>query len=57
MSGLPLFQGIKLNIVSWIRPKLPKNKHYYVINYESNHHHQPINVPTAGVQAFLMDYE
>jgi hypothetical protein len=19
-------------------------------------HHQPINVPTAGVQAFLMDY-
>jgi hypothetical protein len=23
------------------------------INY---HHHQPINVPTAGTQAFLMDY-
>jgi hypothetical protein len=20
------------------------------------HHHQPINVPTAGVQAFLMNY-
>jgi hypothetical protein len=20
------------------------------------HHHQPINVPTAGAQAFLMDY-
>jgi hypothetical protein len=22
----------------------------------SHHHHQPINVPTAGAQAFLMDY-
>jgi hypothetical protein len=21
-----------------------------------HHHHQPINVPTAGAQAFLMDY-
>jgi hypothetical protein len=21
-----------------------------------NHHHQPINVPIAGAQAFLMDY-
>jgi hypothetical protein len=24
---------------------------YYIM-----HHHQPINVPTAGAQAFLMDY-
>jgi hypothetical protein len=25
------------------------NKYVYI------HHHQPINVPTAGAQAFLMD--
>jgi hypothetical protein len=24
--------------------------------YDSLHHHQPINVPTAGAQAFLTDY-
>jgi hypothetical protein len=24
--------------------------------YNNNNHHQPINVPTAGAQAFLMDY-
>jgi hypothetical protein len=27
-------------------------KHYFYYN----HHHQPINDPTAGAQAFLMDY-
>jgi hypothetical protein len=24
--------------------------------YKTHHHHQPINVPTARAQAFLMDY-
>jgi hypothetical protein len=24
--------------------------------YTVCHHHQPINVPTAGAQVFLMDY-
>jgi hypothetical protein len=30
---------------------------YFVpdITREINHHHQPINVPTAGAQAFPMD--
>jgi hypothetical protein len=23
---------------------------------KSHHHHQPFNIPTAKVQAFLMDY-
>jgi hypothetical protein len=26
------------------------------VNSTSYYHHQPINVPTAGAQAFLMDY-
>jgi hypothetical protein len=30
------------------RPMCKLNDHH--------HHHQPINVPTAGAQAFLMDY-
>jgi hypothetical protein len=33
--------------------------HKFIFNmYETvdnNHHHQPINVPTAGAQAFFMD--
>jgi hypothetical protein len=30
---------------------------YVLLLFESiNNHYQPINVPTAGVQAFLMDY-
>jgi hypothetical protein len=28
----------------------------YILRKLSNHHHQPINAPTAGAQAFLMDY-
>jgi hypothetical protein len=29
----------------------------YISQYRLRcHHHQPINVPTAGAQAFLMDY-
>jgi hypothetical protein len=27
-----------------------------VIGITKGHHHQSINVPTAGAQAFLMDY-
>jgi hypothetical protein len=28
----------------------------YILFYNNcHHHHQPINVPTAGAQAFLMD--
>jgi hypothetical protein len=27
-----------------------------LIEAQNHHHHQPINVPTAGAQAFLMDY-
>jgi hypothetical protein len=26
------------------------------IHYTSLHHHQPINAPSAGAQAFLMGY-
>jgi hypothetical protein len=26
------------------------------IQKDYHHHHQPMNVPTAGAQAFLMDY-
>jgi hypothetical protein len=29
--------------------------HYYLLKH-IHHPHQPINVPTAGAQAFLMDY-
>jgi hypothetical protein len=28
----------------------------YSNHYNHHFHHQPINVPTAGAQAFLMDY-
>jgi hypothetical protein len=27
-----------------------------IIHTHHHHHYQPINVPTAGTQAFLMDY-
>jgi hypothetical protein len=26
------------------------------LHFIHHHHHQPINAPTAGAQAFLMDY-
>jgi hypothetical protein len=26
------------------------------LSYSIHHHHQPIHVPTAGAQAFLMDH-
>jgi hypothetical protein len=26
------------------------------VSVNNHHHHQPINVPTAGAQAFPMDY-
>jgi hypothetical protein len=32
------------------------NKKKYPMLKKMHHHHQPINVPTAGAQAFLMDY-
>jgi hypothetical protein len=32
------------------------HRHLPYIAYITSHHHQPINVPTAGAQAFLMDY-
>jgi hypothetical protein len=36
-----------------------KHYHYHhhpIVFYTNNNHHQPINVPTAGAQALLMDY-
>jgi hypothetical protein len=38
-----------------------RNKESYILCYAiktqvHHHHHQPINVPTAGAQAFFMDY-
>jgi hypothetical protein len=29
---------------------------YFLFPYGHHHYHQSINVPTAGAQAFLMDY-
>jgi hypothetical protein len=32
-------------------------RNYFVGDFDfHHHHHQPINVPIAGAQAFLMDY-
>jgi hypothetical protein len=33
-----------------------RNQPSYCFLFVIHHHHQPINVPTAGAQAFLMDY-
>jgi hypothetical protein len=33
-----------------------KSRTYFRGSRVLNHHHQPINVPTAGAQAFRMDY-
>jgi hypothetical protein len=43
--------------VNFIRPIL--NYFSFIVSERiciHHHHHQPINVPTAGAQAFLMDY-
>jgi uncharacterized Zn-finger protein len=44
----------------WVpSPTIPPGMFWFLLFLSNNiqyHHHQPINVPTAGAQAFLMDY-
>jgi hypothetical protein len=63
-----IFQpGLEGHIFDWAIVFRPLHFHIYylfvgfmyvilVILKYLNHHHQPINNPTAGAQAFLMDY-
>jgi hypothetical protein len=44
-----LCSPIKLIVYMFLSPL----QYFDLVRY---HHHQPINVPTAGAQAFLMDY-
>jgi hypothetical protein len=41
-----------ITLFKYLRPY----NYYSCIIIGWGHHHQPINVPTAGAQAFLMDY-
>jgi hypothetical protein len=49
-SGKYVFRAIKIIIGAYFGHKIMTSTTVY------NHHYQPINIPTAGTKAFLMDH-
>jgi hypothetical protein len=66
MLGITVHKGQLKRILSCLCSFIRKKEHFAKITHKYttqtnshkslNHHHQPINVPTAGAQAFPMDY-
>jgi hypothetical protein len=52
---IDMFMHINVDTVRGIELAISYAIHEYLVHC-ANHHHQPIYLPTAGAQAFHMDY-